>query len=470
MILSVVHPRVQVSIGTGLLAEPANVLAMDSPKRSGPTEDESLVAACEEALSSQAVPGFSLMIARDGETLFARGFGVRGTDDAVALDAATIFPIGSITKQFAATVAYLVAHDGLLDLDAPLARYVPTAPHAEAVTIRQLIVQTSGLANYTAEPDFVTTIACSTDVTPLALLEMIAAKPLLFEPGSRFEYSNTNYIALGAAIEAATGRTFAEELAGRITEPLGLASLGFAPPHGHANVVRTPWTAQATYAAGGLYASPADIVTWNEAFFSGRVVPHEVVTAMTTPPTFGDEPGLYACGWLVNTLEGRRMISHGGGVLGAHTINAWFPDLRMSVVAFGNALAFDPLALVRSVMRIVDPPAPEVLAELQAAERDESDDVRAEIIGIYNAWRANAVDMERYSDAMRNALTPDPIAALGRSLAALGDPRFIFKGRQPNGTGVTYRYRVETPKRTLMMTTTFAANGLIAGILFAPAS
>jgi len=218
-----------------------------------------------DALAAQHVAGPSITLARNGSIVYAHGFGARERDGTHAVDAVTIFPIGSLTKQFTAAAVELLALDGKLSIDAPLAAYVPHAPHAREVTLRELLQQTSGLANYTAQPTF-SAVAASTTVTPHDLLALVANEPLGFVPGTRFEYSNTNYVALGAVIEAVAKKPYADVIRDRIARPLALRTLTFGPPSDAPNVVRTPWTPQATYAAGALYVSPADLVRWNEAF------------------------------------------------------------------------------------------------------------------------------------------------------------------------------------------------------------
>jgi len=227
------------------------------------------------ALGAQHVAGLSITVARDGAIVYAKGFGVREKGGAGAVDSRTIFPIGSITKQFTAAAVETLALEGKLSIDAPLATYVPDAPHARDVTVRQLLTQTSGLANYTAQPAFLATLATSATVTPRELLATIANEPLGFEPGTRFEYSNSNYVALGAVIEAVAREPYADVIRERIAQPLGLRTLTFGPPAGASNVVVTPWTPQATFAAGALYASPADIVRWERLFSAASCCPKQ---------------------------------------------------------------------------------------------------------------------------------------------------------------------------------------------------
>ena len=147
--------------------------------------------------------GVNVAVARDGAIVYANGFGVRDVAANLPVDPATIFPIGSITKQFTAAAIMLLARDRKVRLDDKAAAYVPLAPHATEYTVRQLLQQTTGLANYTGVPAFLQSVATSATISPEAMVALIAREPLAFAPGSQFEYSNTNYVVLGMIVEAA---------------------------------------------------------------------------------------------------------------------------------------------------------------------------------------------------------------------------------------------------------------------------
>ena len=302
--------------------------------------------AVAKAMAASGTRGASVTVARAGEFVYAHGFGVRDAGTSAPVEAETIFPIGSITKQFTAAAILLLARDRKLDLEAKAADYVALAPHGTRYTVRHLLQQTTGLADYTAVPAFLSTVATSPTITPEGMLALIAHLPLAFAPGTRFEYSNSNYVVLGMIVEAVARLPYGRFVHERIAQPLGLAHLTFGPPPGGAGVTRgyepqsggtavTPWTPQATYAAGGLYAAPADLVRWDEAFFAGRLLDARSVTLLTTPPALA-VPTEYAMGWLRGTLDGHPMIWHNGGVIGASARNAYFPDHRIAVVVFAN--------------------------------------------------------------------------------------------------------------------------------------
>ncbi len=321
---------------------------------SEPSFDPAKIDTIGRSAIGSAASGVSITIARDGVVVYGGGFGTIARDGALPVDARTRFPIGSITKQFTAAAVELLALDDKLRIDAPLATYLPDAPHAREVTLRQLLQQTSGFASYTAQPGFLTTFATSQTVTPREMLATIAYEPLDFVPGTQYAYSNTNYLLLGAVIEAVSHRSYADFVHERIAVPLGLTTLTFGPPADTANVVLSGWTSQAYHGAGGLYAAPADLARWDAAFFGGKLVPQDIVTEMTTPPAIIGATLPYAFGWVNETVSGHHTIWHDGAVDGASVRNDWFPESHVAVVVFGNATTFDPTPLVRAIAPLVE--------------------------------------------------------------------------------------------------------------------
>ena len=441
--------------------------------------------AAATAMRLSGARGISVTMARDGVTLYARGFGLRDVAAALPVDERTVFPIGSITKQFTAAAVMLLVRDRLVDLDARAARYVSDAPHGDAYTVRQLLQQTTGLANYTAAPNFLKEVATSANVTPSELLAPIVGAPLAFAPGTAFAYSNSNYVVLGMLVERVARSPYGSVIAERIARPLGLDTLSFGPPAIAGNVTLgyerdtgatpvVPWSAQSTFAAGGLYASPADLVRWDEAFFGGRLLDAPTVRLMTTPPKLPDGTAdAYAMGWVAETLDGHPMIWHNGGVLGANTRNAYFPEQRLEIVIFANSAAFDETPILKAAFRAIVPPTSEQLrAEAAppspAAGEDTSitEAARAE----YERWRTGNLDLGRYTSAARAAFTPAVIAPVHAYLAGVGPPSaFIFQGKRGGMDVVIYTYRVIGTKGQIDYLYALDKTGAIAGIRFTPA-
>jgi CubicO group peptidase (beta-lactamase class C family) len=475
------------AVPAGALAAQPVTLAPAQPVMLSAAQRAPIEDAVTRAMAASGARGVSVTVARAGEIVYANGFGLRDVGANLAVEPETIFPIGSITKQFTAAAIMLLVRDRRIDLDAKAADYAPLAPHGTQYTVRQLLQQTTGLADVLALPSFHVGVAMSTTIKPDGLIALVAGSPLAFAPGTRYAYSNTNYIVLGMIVEAVSGVPYGRFIHERIATPLGLAHLTYGPPPAGANVARgyeaqtgttavTPWTPQATYAAGALYAAPADLVRWDEAFFGGRLLDAKAVATLTTPPQLpGGAHTNYAMGWLRDVLDGHPMIWHNGGVIGANTRNAYFPDERISVVVFGNTVGFDETRIVREAFRALVPPSQAQLA----AERDsETKSAPGEDAAItvaaraeYERWRAGKVDMSRYDATMRAALNAATIQQVSSGLSSLGEPTaFVFtaKSAVPNNGGTAYSYRVITPNGAVSYLYAVDPEGKIGGIWFKP--
>ena len=309
-------------------------------------------------MAAQHVPGLAVEVAVGGRPVYARGFGTRAPGQPVT--GTTVFPVGSVTKQFTAACVAILAQDHSLDLDSPVNRYVPNAPHGDRVTVRELLDQTSGLVDYSRQPALQSAIGKDklTEIRPAQLLAMIAGQPLKFTPGTRFDYSNTNYLLAGMIVEAVSGQPLGSFLRERIIEPLGMhgaqylktsipagtnVARGYELKKGRASMVRR-FTMSWAQGAGALASGAHDLVTWDDAFFHGRVVAPDMVHVMTTAVKED-----YAYGWVVERVRGEPMIWHNGEIPGAHAMNAFFPRSNMEIVVLTNLGTAKPEAVAREI-------------------------------------------------------------------------------------------------------------------------
>lgn len=331
-------------------------LGLTQPQRSA------IAADIRVEMTRQHIPGLAIGIARDGESIYANGFGLRAKGQPVGAN--TVFPVGSITKQFTAACVMLLVQQGRVDLESAIARYLPKAPHANAVTVRELLNQTSGLADYSGEPALQRALhpRLLTELTPSQLLGMIAGEPLHFKPGTKFEYSNTNYLLAGMIVAAVSGESYPSFLREHIIGPLHLqrtsylrtsiadgsnVSDGYEIVKGH--FVASPrFTMSWAASAGALASDTSDLIAWDNAFFGGRVVPPASVRAMTTPPSL-KESSDYGFGWVVDRVSGEPMIWHNGALPGAHAMNAVFPRSGLTIVILTNILTARPEEIAEDV-------------------------------------------------------------------------------------------------------------------------
>ncbi len=335
--------------------------------------------AVAQMMKAQHITGLTLGVGRSGKVLFARGYGLRDRARKLPANGQTVFPIGSITKQFTAAAVMILVDRGEVQLDAPIARYVRGVPHGDEVTVRELLDQTSGLPEYLLDKKLYASILNST-VPPLTarqLVALVANKPLDFKPGSRWEYSNTNYVTLSMLVAAKSNQPYPVFLDDQILRPQHLDStqyLKLSLPAGSdvsqgytygktGSVLVKPYSMGWGGGAGALASTVGDLIDWDGAFFAGRVTsPHAVVIA-TTPPlnrpmVKKNDPrnglaGGYAFGWVIGHDEGREVIWHNGGIIGARTMNSVFPHDGLEVIVLTNESSAQPEPIAMRVARIL---------------------------------------------------------------------------------------------------------------------
>ncbi|MBV9766365.1 MAG: serine hydrolase, partial [Acidobacteriaceae bacterium] len=191
-------------------------------------------------------------------------------------------------------------------------------------------------------PDYRESEAAST--TPEKLVERFRNKPLDFEPGSKWKYSNSGYVLLGYLIEKVSGETYQRFLQENIFTPLGMKdsgydsnseiirhrAAGYSP--GNGGIINAGFINMTVpFSAGGLYSTTEDLLRWERGLFGGKVLSAASLQKMTTP--FKDN---YACGLFVETSNGHKQISHGGGIEGFNTSLAYWPDEKLSIIVLGN--------------------------------------------------------------------------------------------------------------------------------------
>ena len=332
----------------------------------------------------------SVLVVQAGDVLLEKSYGFADLETKTPFTPATKFRIGSLTKQFTAAAILLLEQDGRLTLDDPVSQQVPDAPPAwEKVTLFHLLTHTSGIPSVTSLPGYATWKQSPS--TPAQTLAHVRDLPLEFEPGEKFNYSNSGYILLGHILERLTGQSYPTFLRTRILEPLGLHDTGYDSPDAVVPDRATGYVAGPNglidapvihmdfpHAAGGLYSTPRNLLRWNEALFGGQLLSPASLEKMVTP--FKDD---YALGLIVKNGPGTKVIDHGGGIEGFNSHLAFYPESKLTVVVLAN----------------VNGPATPLAALLGAAARGErvtlpserrAVDVPAEILKSYvGVYRLN---------------------------------------------------------------------------------
>jgi CubicO group peptidase (beta-lactamase class C family) len=285
----------------------------------------------------------SVLVARGGTTVFDKGYGFANLEWNIPNTPTTKFRLGSITKQFTAASILLLEERGKLKTDDPVKKYIPDAPAAwDKVTIYNLLTHTSGIANFTSFPDYASTETAPT--TPEKLVARFRDKPLEFQPGEKWNYSNSGYVLLGYLIEKISGQTYEQFVQQNIFSPLGMKDSGY---DSHRTVMQRRATGYTPsdngpvnagyidmsipFSAGALYSTTEDLLRWEQGLFGGKVLSATSFEKMTTP--FKQD---YACGLGVRIVSGHKVIEHGGGIEGFNTQLSYYPDDKLTVVVLAN--------------------------------------------------------------------------------------------------------------------------------------
>jgi CubicO group peptidase (beta-lactamase class C family) len=293
----------------------------------------------------------SVLVAAGGEVVFEKGYGLANMEWEVPNTPATKFRLGSITKQFTAMLILQLVDEGKLSLDDTLVDALPyyREDTGSRVTLHQLLNHTSGIPSYTGLPGFITEVSRD----PYGVQEFVerfCSGDLEFEPGAEFRYNNSGYFLLGAILEQATGKPYAELLRERILDPVGMRSTGYdlsGPilPGRAAGYERTAsgfrnadyLDMSLPYAAGSMYSTVGDLYLWDQALHAGELLSDELEEAMFTPGKSD-----YAYGWGVSKRPvgpeeaERTVIGHGGGINGFSTLIERVVEDRHLVVLLNN--------------------------------------------------------------------------------------------------------------------------------------
>ena len=301
-------------------------------------------------LADRQSPGVAVAVVRGNDTLVFNGWGKVDLENAVNATPRSVFRIGSVTKQFTAAAVLQLVQSGKVGIDDAITKYLTTLPSAwKTVTVRQLLNHTSGIPSYTGLGP-VWQRRWGERMTPDTIVALTADKEMDFAPGSSWKYDNTGYVLLGMLIEKVAGRDWGTDMSERFFKPLGLSATynclnlpvipGRAAGYekaGEGWVNATYLEMSQPYSAGALCSTIGDLVTWNRALHGGKVLSAESYRMMTTPEGAA-AARKYGFGMGRDTLvNGQTILSHGGGIHGFITSNAWVVQPALSVTVLSNS-------------------------------------------------------------------------------------------------------------------------------------
>nr|WP_317852517.1 serine hydrolase domain-containing protein [Streptomyces venezuelae] len=355
---------VPVSGAGAYLAQPTpepTATAQPSPAGDFPVLDDSVKAkldtAVRDVMKKAAVPGVVVGLWAPGKGAYVQAFGVADKSTGAPMTTNIYQRIGSETKMFTVTALLQLAEQGKVGLDDPIGKYIADVPNGDRVTLRQLAGMRSGLLSYTQTEAFYKALTSDpqSSYTPQQLLDYAfgAPKPILFEPGAEFNYSNTNLILLGLVVEKISGQPLGAYIHDHILNPAGMSRTSFPQgaefpaPHaqGYTNQTATGKTENATdwdpswgWAAGAMISDLRDLRTWGKTVATGvfpdgkrMLSPEMQKQRLTTPPTV--IPG---AGYGLGIFDVQGWIGHNGSLPGYQTLTIHLPEEQATLVVMLN--------------------------------------------------------------------------------------------------------------------------------------
>ena len=296
-------------------------------------------------------PGASVVISEGGKIVYQGQRGLADIATERTITPATVFRIGSITKQFSSAVVLQLAAEGKLKLSDPLSKYLPYYPNAAAITVQQLLNHTSGIESYTGIPGWMVEANTNKAYTTEQLIAEFKDQPAPSKPGAAFAYNNSGYVLVGALIEAVTGNRWSDEVKVRIGKPLGMTTLDDGIREVSAKTMAKGYTvgergiaaAQKIHmsvpgAAGALIAKASDLAIWGNALHHGKIVPAAYYAQMIAPTKLPDgSVEQYGYGITAETFRGGSAIGHGGGIFGFASDSLYVPASDLFIAILTNS-------------------------------------------------------------------------------------------------------------------------------------
>jgi D-alanyl-D-alanine carboxypeptidase len=426
--------------------------------------------AAEKALADSGAPSVSIAVVRDGRIAYAKAYGNARLEPATAARPEMRYSIGSVSKQFMAGAILMLVEDGKLSLDDKVARYLPNLTRAGEITIRQLLSHTSGYQDY-YPLDYVAPFM-QKPVTADDILKTWAGKALDFGPGTRWQYSNTNYVAAGRILERVAGMSLTSFLHARIFGPLGMTSVidldqqsltdsdaagytrfGLGPARPVAPEGRG-WL----FAAGELAMTAQDLARWDIALIEHKLLkPASLDTMMNPVRLKNGAPTGYALGVGVSDANGHPMMQHGGAVSGFVSLNTVWPDEKAAVVVFAN---MDGSGAPGSITNQI---APLLLAE---AEDPRAAQQLEQARRIFSSLQEGKIDRSLLNPDADAYFTPQVLSDAAASLGPLGVPESFTQYSVTQRGGMTYRhFRIGFKGKPLYLSTFTTVDGKLAQYL-----
>jgi CubicO group peptidase (beta-lactamase class C family) len=425
-----------------------------------------------DTLAKSGVPSASVAIVKNGEIAYVKAYGDARLEPRTAATADMRYSIGSISKQFTATAILLLQEQGKLSLDDKVSRFIPDLTRAKDVTIRQLLSHTSGYQDYWPQ-DYVMPMMLQ-PITADKIMDMWARKQLDFEPGTKWQYSNTNYVIAGVIVEKASGMPLLKFLSEKVFTPLGMKTvanidqekLGETDPIGYLRYALGPLRPAPKEGKGWLFAAgelamPArELALWDISIMDQKVLKPASYQQFETEVLLKSGASTrYGLGVTVGSDGGHRSLSHGGEVSGFTAQNVVYPDDRVAIAVLTNqdaAGAAGPIAqgIGPLLLATDDPATPQKLAQARK---------------IFEGLQAGTIDRSLFTDNCNSYFSEQALKDFAAGLGPLATPQEFVQVSQGLRGGMTLRvYRIRFAQKVVRAWTYEMPDGKLEQYQIAP--
>ena len=411
------------------------------------------------------IPGLSVAIVRDSKVVRARGYGLANIELLVPATENTVYQIGSITKQFTATMVMMLETEGKIDLDDKITQRLPNLPTSWSdVTLRQLLTHTSGIKDYTEVKGFGQKRRIAG--TQAELLELVSNETLQFAPGEQWRYCNTNYLLLGMLIEQVTGKKYSQFLYERILKPLGMTQTRVNDPQAiianrAQGYTRIPGSLQNAdyfspanaFGAGDLVSTIEDLVKWDAALCSEKLLKASNLEEMWKPVVLTKGgTAEYGFGWDVKSENGHRLIAHGGNITGFSCGILRFVNDKLTVIVLTNFGGINAEAMAQGVAGQIQP---ELSKKSEEPVADPDTKTTELIKRAFRSMMIGEMDHDLFSEKLNQEL--GPLISQGKQQAKVFNSesgpleKFEMLERKATDQGMQLRYRAVFEYRRMIV-------------------
>lgn len=309
----------------------------------------------------------TVLVAEHDNVILKKGFGYANLEWNIQNEPDTKFRLGSITKQFTAMLIMQLVEKGLVKLDGHISDYLSYYPKktGDKITVHQLLSHTSGIFNYTNDPSFFRKDRFLT-LNAEELTKKFSDKELDFEPGTKWNYSNSGYIVLGAIVEAVTGKPYEQVLRENIFTPLGMSSTGYdhmetiitkrasGYERGFGTISNTSYLDMSLpFSAGSMYSTVEDLYTWGNSLYTDKLVSFESLKKMMTPVMNNYGYGLAITRQSINGTDSITIVGHSGGINGFNTNMIRMIEDKNTIILLCNMPPLDEYAVTTALTKIL---------------------------------------------------------------------------------------------------------------------